>query len=84
TDAPNAALNAVLGNLKIASAFDMSAYAPRDIKKYRYNTHRLKQVLHDEMKLFIAEESADTVEPSQLKKGKQKANAKAKKGKDSA
>ncbi|KAJ2280419.1 hypothetical protein EV176_001016 [Coemansia sp. RSA 451] len=82
TDAPNAALNAVLGDLKIASAFDMSAYAPRDIKKYRYNTHRLKQVLHDEMKLFIAEESADTVEPSQLKKGKQK--AKAKKGKDSA
>ncbi|KAJ2596943.1 hypothetical protein H4R99_004708 [Coemansia sp. RSA 1722] len=47
----------ILDHLSIASAFDMSAYAPADIARYRFNTRRLRKVLREEIRLFIAEEN---------------------------
>ncbi|KAJ1724748.1 hypothetical protein LPJ53_001031 [Coemansia erecta] len=53
--------------LNIASAFDMSAYSPSDMVRYRYNTRRLRKVLREEIRLFIEEEkdasSKDEDEP---------------------
>ncbi|KAJ2430614.1 hypothetical protein GGF41_000908, partial [Coemansia sp. RSA 2531] len=46
----------VLGDLNVAAAFDLSAYAPSDIARYQANTRRLQKAMRAELKLFIAEE----------------------------
>ncbi|KAJ1948904.1 hypothetical protein EC988_004984, partial [Linderina pennispora] len=52
----------LLGNLNIASAFDMSAYGPADIARYRKNAARLRQVLRNEIRALAAEEAEDADE----------------------
>ncbi|KAJ1732836.1 hypothetical protein LPJ61_001861 [Coemansia biformis] len=43
-------------NLNIASAFDMTVYAPSDIRQYRANVSGLRRALYKELALFIAED----------------------------
>ncbi|KAJ2080372.1 hypothetical protein H4R24_003113 [Coemansia sp. RSA 988] len=64
----------VLGKLRVATAFDMSVYAPSDIDRYRYNVPMLRKALHDELTLFVSEESsADDTSPNFNGKTPQKA-----------
>ncbi|KAI8325315.1 hypothetical protein GQ54DRAFT_283365 [Martensiomyces pterosporus] len=71
----------LLGSLNIASAFDMSAYGPSDIVRYRQNAQRLKKVMRQEIKLFIEEENEsdkDASDQETKKTGAKKAAAKGK------
>ncbi|KAJ2612198.1 hypothetical protein H4S08_002809 [Coemansia sp. RSA 1365] len=64
----------MLGKLRVATAFDMSVYAPSDIDRYRYNVPMLRKALYDELTLFVAEEnSADDTLPNGNGKTPQKA-----------
>ncbi|KAJ2831212.1 hypothetical protein GGI24_001649 [Coemansia furcata] len=46
----------LLGVLNVATAFDLTAYAPSDISLYRAKTRRLQKAMRAELKLFIAEQ----------------------------
>ncbi|KAJ2743674.1 hypothetical protein GGI20_003565 [Coemansia sp. BCRC 34301] len=48
----------LLGDLNVASAFDLSAYAPRDISRYQKNRRRLQKAMRAELQLFIAEQES--------------------------
>ncbi|KAJ2346211.1 hypothetical protein GGF43_005033 [Coemansia sp. RSA 2618] len=60
SESGGASPNAILGDLTVASAFDMSAYSPKDIAQYRSNVSKLRKVMGDELKLFIAEEDSES------------------------
>ncbi|KAJ2641315.1 hypothetical protein GGF44_002178 [Coemansia sp. RSA 1694] len=67
----------LLGDLNVASAFDLSAYAPSDIARYRANTKRLQKAMRTELQLFIAEqESASDDEDSETKQQEKPAKTK--------
>ncbi|KAJ2059547.1 hypothetical protein GGI17_004315 [Coemansia sp. S146] len=62
----------LLGDLNVASAFDLSAYAPSDIARYQANTRRLQKAMRAELQLFIAEQECasddEDSEPKQQEK----------------
>ncbi|KAJ2630588.1 hypothetical protein H4R22_002565 [Coemansia sp. RSA 1290] len=68
----------IMRNLKVASAFDLSAYGPSDIVRYKTNVAKLKRAMFEEMKLFIAEEDSEKSEeiPANTKKSSAKASKK--------
>ncbi|KAJ2892463.1 hypothetical protein GGI21_005603, partial [Coemansia aciculifera] len=48
----------LLGDLNVACAFDLSAYAPSDIARYRANRRRLQKAMRAELRLLIAEQES--------------------------
>ncbi|KAJ1939775.1 hypothetical protein FBU59_004009, partial [Linderina macrospora] len=50
----------ILGPLNIAAAFDLSAYSPADIARYRRNSASLRQVMRKEISALAAEEAEST------------------------
>ncbi|KAJ2487569.1 hypothetical protein EV174_000464 [Coemansia sp. RSA 2320] len=68
----------LLGDLKVASAVDLSAYAPSDIARYRANTHRLQKALRAELQLFIAEQESSSDDEDEASKQSENKPAKSK------
>ncbi|KAJ1647416.1 hypothetical protein LPJ64_001192 [Coemansia asiatica] len=71
----------ILDCLNIATAFDMSAYAPSDIARYRFNTRQLRKVLREEIRLFIAEENEAEIK-EEIDSGKKSVDTKTSKKKE--